>query len=175
MDELRERIEMLISTRGMTNATFAEKVGVQPSNISHVLSGRNKASLDLVMKILNSFKEVRTEWLLHGRGSMTRDYTLFEMEETEPPPKSVKKTENISDKGGQLPTKNATEEPSEVKEEEKETEVPGNNLVTPDEKKVDKKDQKIANKNPHEKSGRKIERIVIFYEDRSFTEYFPGG
>lgn len=175
MDELRERIEMLISTRGMTNATFAEKVGVQPSNISHVLSGRNKASLDLVMKILNSFKEVRTEWLLHGRGSMTRDYTLFEMEEMEPPEKSPGEAVNISPKSEQLPTEKATEKPLEAKREKKAAEVFENKVIESDEKEVDKKDQKIANKNPHEKSGRKIERIVIFYEDRSFTEYFPGG
>ena len=175
MDELRERIEMLISTRGMTNATFAEKVGVQPSNISHVLSGRNKASLDLVMKILSSFKEVRTEWLLHGRGSMTRDYPLFKMEEMEPPGKSPGVAENNSHESGQLHTEKDTEEPSEVKKEEKPSEVAENKMDRRAEKVIEKTDQKIANKNPHEKSDRKIERIVIFYEDRSFTEYFPGG
>lgn len=174
MDELRERIEMLISTRGMTNATFAEKVGVQPSNISHVLSGRNKASLDLVMKILNSFKEVRTEWLLHGRGSMTRDYTLFEMEETEQPQKTVKKTENNLQKSGQPSMEKPIEEPSKVESVEKTAEVADNKTYRRDEKGVEKSDQKNEIKNPHKKSHRKIERIVIFYEDRSFMEYYPG-
>jgi len=83
MEHLKDRIELLISTKGMTNAVFAEKIGVQPSNISHVLSGRNKPSLDLVNKVLRNFKEVRTEWLVNGSGSMTKDYNLFDAEEDE--------------------------------------------------------------------------------------------
>lgn len=51
-----------------TASSFSEKIGVQRSSISHILSGRNKPSLDFVMKILSSFPEVELYWLLNGKG-----------------------------------------------------------------------------------------------------------
>lgn len=170
MEELRERIEMLISTKGLTNATFAEKIGVQPSNISHVLSGRNKASLDLVMKILNSFKEIRTEWLLHGKGSMTWDYTLFDAEEIQKEEPDAKNDAPISDL--QSETKEI-EQPSAVKSDEKPTKFTDNKEDKALESRVADLTQKIEKENPYKSHDRKIERIVIFYEDRGFKEYFP--
>ncbi|MFN5845866.1 MAG: helix-turn-helix domain-containing protein, partial [Flavobacteriia bacterium] len=35
----------------MTPSGFADKLGIQRSNVSHVLSGRNKPSLDFLEKI----------------------------------------------------------------------------------------------------------------------------
>ena len=49
-------------------SSFAEKIGVQRSSISHILSGRNKPSLDFVLKVLSSFPEVELYWLLNGKG-----------------------------------------------------------------------------------------------------------
>ncbi len=170
MDDLRERIEMLISTKGFTNATFAEKIGVQPSSISHLLSGRNKASLDLVMKILNSFKEIRTEWLLHGNGSMTRDYTLFDSPEIQKDEAETKNDASISDLP---PEPKEIAQSSAVKSEENQTKRIENKGDEPSEREVEKMAQKIEKEKPHKKSDRKIERIVIFYEDRGFKEYFP--
>ena len=48
-------------------SSFAEKIGVQRSSISHILSGRNKPSLDFVLKVLSSFPEVELYWLLKGQ------------------------------------------------------------------------------------------------------------
>ncbi|MDP4223940.1 MAG: helix-turn-helix transcriptional regulator, partial [Bacteroidota bacterium] len=45
-------------------------IGVQPSGISHILSGRNKPSLDFVLKMLERYPFISTEWLLFGKGSM---------------------------------------------------------------------------------------------------------
>jgi transcriptional regulator with XRE-family HTH domain len=172
MEKLRERIELLISTKGMTNATFAEKIGVQPSNISHVLSGRNKPSLDLVMKILNSFKELKTEWLLHGQGSMTRDYTLFELDDIEEVTKTKDETLNKAVKTEPVSEKTATDKPLAVKHEENYGKSIKNEVDKEKIEEVVKPDRKIEKKNPHKKS---VERIVIFYEDKSFSEYFPEG
>ncbi|RDY61649.1 XRE family transcriptional regulator [Flagellimonas nanhaiensis] len=53
---------------GLTISSFADKIGVQRSSISHLLSGRNKPSLDFVMKLTNTYPEIDLYWLLHGKG-----------------------------------------------------------------------------------------------------------
>ena len=47
---------------------FADKIGVQRSSISHILSGRNKPSLDFILKVTSEFKDVDIQWLLNGKG-----------------------------------------------------------------------------------------------------------
>jgi len=173
MDNLKDRIQLLISTKGMTNATFAEKIGVQPSNISHVLSGRNKPSLDLVHKILSSFKEVRTEWLVHGTGSMTRAYNLFDIEEEELP---TEKTAEV--KNSQLKIEEADEDskispPFELKDVKNDSKEPEIKLVEEEKEVMMDKSRKVEKENPHKKPTKSIERIVVFYEDKTFKEYYP--
>ena len=62
------RLQKVIDFHGLSAASFAEKIGVQRSSISHILSGRNKPSLDFVMKVLASYPEVELYWLLNGKG-----------------------------------------------------------------------------------------------------------
>lgn len=56
----------------LSAASFADKIEVGRSSISHLLSGRNKPSLDFVMKIVNAFPEVELYWLLNGKGSFPK-------------------------------------------------------------------------------------------------------
>lgn len=65
-----ERIKTLIEKKRLTSSAFADKLGVPRSRISHILSGRNNPSLELVVRILDAFPEVRTDWLVRGKGSM---------------------------------------------------------------------------------------------------------
>ena len=64
-----ERLQKVIAYYGHSASSFADKIGVQRSGISHVLSGRNKPSLEFVMKVLSSFPEVDLYWLLNGKGT----------------------------------------------------------------------------------------------------------
>ena len=64
--EIIERIQKLMEEQQLNASAFAEKIGVQRSSISHLLSGRNKPSLDLLVKIESNFEEVSFEWLLKG-------------------------------------------------------------------------------------------------------------
>ncbi|MDR1880393.1 MAG: helix-turn-helix domain-containing protein [Tannerellaceae bacterium] len=57
----------------MNPAKFAETIGIQRSAMSHIISGRNNPSLDVVMKILERFTYVDSDWLLSGKGEMLRD------------------------------------------------------------------------------------------------------
>lgn len=57
----------------LSASTFADKIGVQRSSISHILSGRNKPSLDFILKVTSEFKDVDIEWLLNGKGGFPKN------------------------------------------------------------------------------------------------------
>lgn len=67
---MRERIISFLETINIGSSQFAEEIGVQPSGISHILSGRNNPSLDFVLKVLKRYPDLSTEWLLFGKGAM---------------------------------------------------------------------------------------------------------
>lgn len=67
-----KRIKKIILFYGISAAQLADKIGVQRSSISHLLSGRNKPSLDFVMKIVKVYDEVDLYWLLNGKGSFPK-------------------------------------------------------------------------------------------------------
>lgn len=64
-----QRLKRVLGHYGFNPSQFADKVGVQRSSVSHVLSGRNRPSLDFVMKVMAAFPEVDLYWLLNGKGS----------------------------------------------------------------------------------------------------------
>ncbi|NOX45967.1 MAG: helix-turn-helix transcriptional regulator [Chlorobi bacterium] len=66
------RIQMILKTKDLTPTRFADMIQVQRSGISHILSGRNKPSLDFMMKILSTYPEINPDWLLFGKGEMSR-------------------------------------------------------------------------------------------------------
>jgi transcriptional regulator with XRE-family HTH domain len=66
--EFTARLQKIIDFYDETASSFAEKIGVQRSSISHILSGRNKPSLDFIMKILHAYPDIELYWLLNGKG-----------------------------------------------------------------------------------------------------------
>ena len=113
----QERLQTLLEYYEMSAAAFAEEIGVQRSSISHLLSGRNKPSLDFVLKVVQRFPQVNLYWLLNGKGS----FPAKEQKEPAPPP-----------------------------------------TLSPPEQKAPPK------------TGREVEKIVVFYSDGSFREYLPN-
>lgn len=71
--EFTKRLEKIINFYGLSASSFADKIGVQRSSISHILSGRNKPSLEFVMKVLSPFPEVDLYWLLNGKGEFPKN------------------------------------------------------------------------------------------------------
>jgi plasmid maintenance system antidote protein VapI len=63
------RIKTVIDHYGLSVSAFADTIGVQRSSISHLLNGRNKPSLDFVLKLVDSYPEVDLYWLLQGKGT----------------------------------------------------------------------------------------------------------
>ena len=68
-----DRIKQVMEHYEETPASFAEKIGVNRSNLTHVFSGRNQPSLDFAKKVLVAFPEVSTEWLIMGVGKMIKN------------------------------------------------------------------------------------------------------
>lgn len=71
-DEFTNRIKNIMDFHNLSAAVFADKIGVQRSSISHILSGRNKPSLDFILKITNVFQDVDMYWLVNGVGEFPK-------------------------------------------------------------------------------------------------------
>lgn len=80
--ELVDRFKYLMKLNNLSASAFAEKIGVQPSSISHVLSGRNKPSLEFVQKVLVQFPKVSADWLLTGNTKIKENNIASPKEET---------------------------------------------------------------------------------------------
>lgn len=91
--EFAKRIEKVIDYYEYSAASFADKVQVGRSSISHILSGRNKPSLDFVLKVVSAFPEVELYWLLNGKGSFPKQET-----HTPTPKKEFKNTIDFQEK-----------------------------------------------------------------------------
>lgn len=104
--DFTERLQKVITFYEETASSFAEKIGVQRSSISHILSGRNKPSLDFVMKVLHSYPEVDLYWLMNGKGQFPKTIKSEKIEslkfsESNPEPltqiPNSKNSTNVSD------------------------------------------------------------------------------
>jgi transcriptional regulator with XRE-family HTH domain len=143
---MKERLLEFLRVENKSSAQFAEEIGVQPSGISHILSGRNNPSLDFVLKMLEKYQYLSTDWLLFGKGSMYKDpkmQSLFDEEIILGPVNAPKLIQN--DTPGSDQRQNVA--------------VKGSS------------DEKISETSRH--TGSSVARIVWFYDDNSFEEYYP--
>ncbi|MEM9076376.1 MAG: helix-turn-helix transcriptional regulator [Bacteroidota bacterium] len=67
-DGFIDRIKIVLEHYDLGISAFADRIGIQRSSMSHILSGRNRPSLDFVMKLVQTFPEVNLYWLLNGKG-----------------------------------------------------------------------------------------------------------
>ena len=74
-----ERIEKIRGNHQLSAAAFASRIGVQRSAMSHILSGRNKPSLEFLMKVYEAFNEVELEWLITGSSTSTSQKNKSEL------------------------------------------------------------------------------------------------
>ena len=98
-ETLLNRIKKIIEDSNLTNSEFAEKIGVPKSSISHLLSQRNKPSLDLITKISENFEEITLDYLIFGVSEIKKDKIkasndLFSYQEIDNTKDSVKESNN---------------------------------------------------------------------------------
>lgn len=77
---MKERIQKFIDYKSISPGTLAEMLGVQRSNISHILNGRNKPGAVFIEKFLLSFPMLNARWLFTGQGPMVTDMAQQEYE-----------------------------------------------------------------------------------------------
>lgn len=70
--DFAQKLELILSYYQLTASSFADKIGVQRSSISHLLSGRNKPGLEFVIKIVEYFPEVDLYWFLMDMGTFPK-------------------------------------------------------------------------------------------------------
>lgn len=86
-----DRINLLLKAKNKSSRQFAEEIGIQPSGMSHILSGRNNPSLDFVMKVVKRWPEININWLMFGKGEM-----YVSSNGTQPVPEASKKEQVVS-------------------------------------------------------------------------------
>ena len=148
---MKERITQIMQKEEMTAAQFAEKIGLSPSSLSHILNGRNNPSLDVVMKIHKACSYVNLPWLIYGEGSMEGE------------PESPKE----EDSGISLFDESAffTSEGSDECENRKEM-APKSPVYAP--KEIVREEIKYI-----EKPARKITEIRIFFDNGTYETFRP--
>lgn len=180
---LNERISKVIEYSGLTPSEFADEIDVQRSSISHVTSGRNKPSLEFIIKIKSRFPEILWDWLVTGEGEMLKS-ELPEIHETEM--KAPELNEEEKSKPTSLPDLfTMMNEDEDFGAEESEIESPkepsGESFI-PSRSQAEEKiadSQRLESFIPQntfqnaENKGVAIKRIVIFYENGKFESFEP--
>ncbi len=83
---MQERIISFMKAEGIGSGALADRIGVQRSGLSHILSGRNKPSYDFILKFLEAFPNVNAEWFITGRGKMYKESVQSELFHVEQEP-----------------------------------------------------------------------------------------
>lgn len=142
---MKDRILEFLKRENKTSAQFAEEIHVQPSGISHIISGRNKPSLDFVIKMLEKYPFLSTEWLIFGKGSMYKEPKMGDLFAGIDLIQSEKKGE-IQPMDGKKELSEDSQQ-SDIHETLSEKAHPGRSQAV---------------------------KIVWFYDDNSFEEFYPA-
>ncbi len=70
MDELNKRVLQVMDFTGVSKSQFAAALGISLPVLTHIASGRNKPSLDMIIRILQVYRHINVNWLLFGEGSI---------------------------------------------------------------------------------------------------------
>ena len=141
---------MILERVNLTPGNFADKIGVAPATISHILSGRNKyPSAEVMLRLHETYPEIDLNWLLTGEGTLIKD-----------DPDSMFTGSLFGDN-----LINATKSAAEAENRKENTLETANNVDNPVVK------QEIIYK---EKPTRKIAEIRIFFDDGTYETFTPS-
>lgn len=73
---MKDRLKLLLEHLRIPASEFADKLGVQRSSVSHLLSGRNNPGFDFIQKVMTAYPLINPDWLILGQGNITREYTV---------------------------------------------------------------------------------------------------
>ena len=150
IDDFIKRLEIILDYYNLSASAFADKISVQRSSLSHLLSGRNKPSLDFIIKVIEVFPEVDLYWILNGKGTFP-------------------KSENTSNHFEEV--KSASIETPFIQTELESPDLFSATASQNFEKEI--QPTEINHHTPTANTSGTIERIVIFYKDGTFKNYMP--
>ncbi len=154
IEDFIKRLEIILDYYSLNASSFADKIGVQRSSLSHLLSGRNKPSLDFILKILEVFPDVDLYWILNGKGTFPKKSEQFD--------KTVNNVEQVVKHN--IPTPPS----ADIIPENLFSKIKIPPVIPTLETK------KIENKNSDtESDSTEIDKIVIFYKNGTFKSYVP--
>lgn len=139
---MKEKIEYLLRKGNYTATSFARLLDIQPSGVSHILSGRNKPSFDLVVKILRAFPDVNPDWLLLDSEQIYRTAT---------PSVNIQEQQDNVTSSHSLPAGTEKTQISTACESSK-------------------NDTEFIFSNP-QNGTKRIEKVIVLYNDKSFESY----
>lgn len=172
---MRERIEKILQEKKMTQAEFADLIGVNRSSITHIMTGRNKSSDTVVARTLLVFPDINPNWLSAGEGEMYLEHVYI------PPKSNLLNFEESEDKNllTHFDSYNTDNEDKMSNSEQKNSlselniqhQVAHEPIISKsiDDIPVVQKTQEL----PVSSEGKKIRKIVFFYTDKTFEEYYP--
>lgn len=175
-DDFIKRLENILDYYNISASVFADKIGVQRSSLSHLLSGRNKPSLDFVLRVTDNFPDVDLYWLLNGKGTFPKSETPApDIKIPSPSPVYIEPKTEDNNVGDLFSEKTETDIPQSENEEfeeknnfEKNTEVVNQ---------ASEKTETPANPAPPIDTivnyNSDVEQVVIFYKDGTFKNYKP--
>ncbi len=153
-NNIKIRIQRLMELEQLNPASFAKAIQVNPSAISHILNERNKPSTDIIVKILNTFRSLNSDWLVLGIGSMYRNEKDLAIQE---PAASL--FDNVLDT-------------QPIVHSEPTQSIINENTTT---REANKSDQNTLNAEISSSQASKIvEKIIVYYSDNSFEEFNPS-
>ena len=180
-----------MKAKNITARQFAEAIGIQPSGMSHIMSGRNNPSLDFVTKVIRRYPEIDANWLLLGKGEMYTSAaplpspTLFSDEPTVEPAPVPEPEENVVDAPLPLPDNTDTQGDDTLSRgnpEPQEKAIPllGNQKNQERNGFIDyaeggRLERNAKSERPQVDDGRRLERILFIYSDNTFQEYRPAS
>jgi DNA-binding XRE family transcriptional regulator len=156
---MKERIIQIMNAEGLFPSKFAEEIGIQRAAMSHIISERNKPSLDVITKILERFSYINPDWLLLGTGDMKRNMSKNPVR-SEPDLFTNVSTPRPQEKKITDYQKEHSQEPVNRKPVSSNQPAPGHAAI---------KEAFTSMETPI----KRITRIMIFYSDNTFETFQP--
>jgi len=141
-----DRIRQLMDFKNLSASQFADEVEIPRAVVSHILSGRNKPSLDVMLKIIQTHPDINMNWLFLGEGAMLKALA------------TQAKLPDAPQKPAPVPADTKSDVPEDAARAEK------------------NQDKRIGQPPalPALEPQKVVEQIIIFYTDKTFSIYTSG-
>jgi len=148
-----DRIKLILKEKGLQSSSFADEIQVSRGTISHILNGRNDPSKSTIDKILKTFPDISTAWFLSGKGPMYKHEQVLIKPVSSPVQQDIFDEKQVIE-SSEKPQENKYAQKKEVNKPENETNSPI-----------------IQNINLSNNISKKIDKIIIFFTDKTYMTF----